>query len=361
MEQSTALQPAPQQSKLLELMAQQYKLDGQAFKNVLLKTVFPQDKPVTLEQLANFCAVAHEYKLNPLIREIFAFPSKSGGIIPIVSIDGWITMVQRHPQYDGHSFVHEWKDGKVGGQLVSMTCLMRRKDREHPIENTEFMEECRRDTDPWKKWPSRMLRHKCFIQSARYAFGLSGIYDEDEAERIIESELVITSAKPSIQMPQRMQQIEAKTVSQNPPESSIVEQVEQRQEAVGAAVQDALLEGPRDNGPMDGVQEVSGEVYPTYAETGEKEGERTIFAGLTDPVPEAQPEPEPEKPRGTWDRVNTLGRGKAQRIYTILNRHKKHTQAELDAVWLKPRRLDHLSDLPLELNDAVAKWAEGLE
>jgi len=351
MEPSTALQPAPQQSKLLEVMAQQYKLDGQAFKNVLLKTVFPQDKPVTLEQLANFCAVAHEYKLNPLIREIFAFPSKSGGIIPIVSIDGWITMVQRHPQYDGHSFVHEWKDGKVGGQLISMTCLMRRKDRQHPIENTEFMEECRRDTDPWKKWPSRMLRHKCFIQSARYAFGLSGIYDEDEAERIIESELTITPSRPEIRMPQRTQQLAAPAVVIDP-----VQQVEERQAEVAAAVTEALDAGQQGS---DETEPLQGEVFPSYEDgAGEKEGERTIFAGLTDDVPK---EAEPEKPRGTWDRANTLGRGKAQRIYAILNKHKKHTAAELDAVWLKPRKLDHLSDLPLELNDAIAKWAEGLE
>ena len=29
-----------------------------------------------------------------------------------------------------------------------------------------------------------MLRHKATIQAARYAFGLSGIYDEDEAQRM---------------------------------------------------------------------------------------------------------------------------------------------------------------------------------
>jgi hypothetical protein len=33
-----------------------------------------------------------------------------------------------------------------------------------------------------------MLRHKAYIQGARIAFGLSGIYDEDEAARIIEAE-----------------------------------------------------------------------------------------------------------------------------------------------------------------------------
>ena len=61
---------------------------------------------------------------------------------------------------------------------------MFRKDRAHPITVTEYMAECRRDTDTWRKWPARMLRHKAAIQAARYAFGFSGIYEEDEISRI---------------------------------------------------------------------------------------------------------------------------------------------------------------------------------
>ena len=53
------------------------------------------------------------------------------------------------------------------------------------------MDECQGPTTdryqnptPWGRWPARMLRHKATIQCARYAFGLSGIVDPDEAERI---------------------------------------------------------------------------------------------------------------------------------------------------------------------------------
>jgi TRAP-type uncharacterized transport system substrate-binding protein len=35
-----------------------------------------------------------------------------------------------------------------------------------------------------------MLRHKTLIQGARIAFGFAGIYDEDEAKRIIEADPV---------------------------------------------------------------------------------------------------------------------------------------------------------------------------
>ena len=70
------------------------------------------------------------------------------------------------------------------GKLAAITCRMYRKSRTRPTEVTEYMAECARETEPWKKWPARMLRHKALIQCAGYAFSLSGIFDEDEAERI---------------------------------------------------------------------------------------------------------------------------------------------------------------------------------
>jgi RecT family len=49
---------------------------------------------------------------------------------------------------------------------------------------TEYLAECWRDSEPWIRWPRRMLRHKALIQCARYAFGFSGIIDQDEYERL---------------------------------------------------------------------------------------------------------------------------------------------------------------------------------
>jgi hypothetical protein len=40
-----------------------------------------------------------------------------------------------------------------------------------------------------------MLRHKAMIQCARLAFGFAGIFDQDEAERIVERD--ITPTKPA--------------------------------------------------------------------------------------------------------------------------------------------------------------------
>lgn len=145
---------------------------GQGLIETLKKTAFKG--AVTDEQMAALLIVANQYKLNPWTSEIYAFPS-NGGITPVVGVDGWARIINENPQFDGMDFEQDSE---------SCTCRIYRKDRAHPVSVTEFMEECRRNTQPWKSHPKRMLRHKAMIQAARLAFGFAGIFDEDEAERI---------------------------------------------------------------------------------------------------------------------------------------------------------------------------------
>lgn len=129
-------------------------------------------------QMTTLMLVAQQYNLNPWTREIYAFPDKNNGIVPVVGVDGWSRIMNEHPQMDGMEFKQDDE---------SCTCIIYRKDRSHPISATEYMSECKRTTGPWSSHPKRMLRHKAMIQAARLAFGFGGIYDQDEAERIIES------------------------------------------------------------------------------------------------------------------------------------------------------------------------------
>jgi hypothetical protein len=46
------------------------------------------------------------------------------------------------------------------------------------------MYEAHTNQGAWLSHPRRMLRHKAMIQCARICFGLSGVYDPDEALRI---------------------------------------------------------------------------------------------------------------------------------------------------------------------------------
>lgn len=163
-------------------MADRYQMNPQAFEQTLRNTVMPSNVQVSKEQFAAFLMVAKKYSLDPITKQIFAFPAKGGGIQPVVSIDGWLTMINSHPQFDGMEF-DDVLDAE--NKLIAVTCRMYRKDRSRPVSVTEYMSECRRDTDTWRKWPARMLRHKAAIQAARYAFSFSGIVDEDEAQRMM--------------------------------------------------------------------------------------------------------------------------------------------------------------------------------
>ena len=171
----------PKRSMIAD-MALRYNMEPKAFSDTLRGTVVP--KNATNEEFAAFLMVAREYNLNPITKEIFAFPKQGGGIQPIVSVDGWANLINSHPQCDGVEFTDDLNDK---GDLVSITCKIFRKDRSHPTCATEYMSECRRDTSTWKQWPRRMLRHKALIQAARYAFGFAGVVDQDEAERFTDT------------------------------------------------------------------------------------------------------------------------------------------------------------------------------
>lgn len=151
--------------------------DGAGLIETLKATAFKGQ--VSDAQMTALMVVANQYGLNPWTKEIYAFPDKNNGIVPVVGVDGWSRIINSHPQFDGMDFEQD---------AESCTCIIFRKDRSHPIRVTEWMAECKRaNVGPWSSHPRRMLRHKAMIQCARLAFGYGGIYDQDEAERIVES------------------------------------------------------------------------------------------------------------------------------------------------------------------------------
>lgn len=150
--------------------------DGEGLIETLKATAFKGQ--VSDAQMTALLVVANQYALNPWTKEIYAFPDKNNGIVPVVGVDGWSRIINSHPQFDGMEFEQD---------AESCTCVIYRKDRGRPIKVTEWMSECKRGTGPWQSHPRRMLRHKSMIQCARLAFGYGGIYDQDEAERIVDA------------------------------------------------------------------------------------------------------------------------------------------------------------------------------
>ena len=164
--------------------------DGSGLIDVLKATAFKGQ--VSDAQMTALMVVANQYGLNPWTREIFAFPDKNNGIVPVVGVDGWSRIINNHPQFDGMEFVQD---------AESCTCIIYRKDRGHPIKVTEYMVECNRKMGPWLTHPRRFLRHKAMIQCARLAFGYGGIYDQDEAERIVDTGEVVPIQETPVQKP----------------------------------------------------------------------------------------------------------------------------------------------------------------
>ena len=178
---------APIQVKLLDRLAGRYSTDSVSLYRTLKDTVF---RGATDAELQALCVVAYTYDLNPFTKEIYAFPAKGGGIIPVVGIDGYIKTMNAHPQFDGIDFSYS-------EQLAQLTPGPRkpcpewievriyRKDRSRPIVVREYLDECFRATPPWLDHPRRMLRHKAVAQGARLAFGFGGVVDEDDAAAMV--------------------------------------------------------------------------------------------------------------------------------------------------------------------------------
>lgn len=178
MSEVATLPTTNQPPSLLAKIAQRYSVDPQKMLSTLKATAFKGD--VSNEQMMALLIVADQYGLNPWTKEIYAFPDRQNGIVPVVGVDGWARIINSHDQFDGMSFSQEDD---------SCTCIIYRKDRTHPIRVTEYMVECKRNVGPWQSHPRRMLRHKSMIQCARLAFGFVGVYDPDEAERIVERDV----------------------------------------------------------------------------------------------------------------------------------------------------------------------------
>jgi len=195
------------QLALVNRFAARVGVEPAVFKRTIKATVLKtKDREATDEEMVAFLAIADKYGLDPWTKEIHAFVDKGGGIVPIVGVDGWNHIANDHKAFDGEELRYppreEWvqidKDAKLCPPW--MEAAIYRKDRAHPTVHREYLDECYVPARSgqgrngaytirghWQTHTKRALEHKTRIQARRIAFGFSGIYDEDEAARIIAS------------------------------------------------------------------------------------------------------------------------------------------------------------------------------
>lgn len=189
---------------LIARLAGRFGVEPNRLLKCLTTQVFKQadGRQPSNEELMVLLLVCENFGLSPFNREIYAFRGKNGDIVPVVSLDGWAKIVRSQKDFNGVSFRFSETTVKVAGcnqELPEFVeCAMRLKGVDELIVIQEFMVECFNDKSPvWRKWPRRMLRTRAFIQCARLAFSLTGLYDEGEDFAEDLSGMVATGSVPS--------------------------------------------------------------------------------------------------------------------------------------------------------------------
>jgi phage recombination protein Bet len=264
--------------------------DGSGLTETLKLTCFRQrgNDVVTDAQMEALLIVAEMYRLNPFTKELFAFSDK-GAIVPVVSVDGWARIINENPAMNGMEF-------RYSDQFVTMPrgkpcpewceVVIYRRDRERPTVVREYLDEVYQAPrgqnaydGPWQSHTKRFLRHKTLIQGARIAFGFAGIYDEDEARRIIDAGTI--DASTGEVLPQKP------AARQEPPAwpaESFAQQFPRWSKAVGAGIKtvDEILTMARTKGALTPEQEK--QVKDLY---------RAPAADVTDATPKAETQAQP--------------------------------------------------------------------
>ena len=175
-------------------------LSRESFIRILTQTALSKLKFWTETDIERLLLTAQNLNLDPLCMDLYAVPNLTAGLFSqeaegdknsktkfksppvsiIVSLQGWMKMINSHPQFSGVSF----KEPESGENSLPawMECTIYRKDRVIPITVREYLSEVNNMTGAWITHPRRMLRHKSLVQSARLAFGFQASYVADSLD-----------------------------------------------------------------------------------------------------------------------------------------------------------------------------------
>lgn len=171
-------------------------LSYDSFVRLLIQSALCRLTIWTQADLDRLLMLSERLGLDPLNNEIYAVEAaqdagKKKRILFVVGLDGWLKIINSHPQFDGMRFT-ESEPGDDELPLY-MECTIFRKDRRVATSVREYMHEAHTNQGAWLTHPRRMLRHKAMVQCARACFGLGGLYEPDEAERV--SSALLSEAK----------------------------------------------------------------------------------------------------------------------------------------------------------------------
>jgi len=172
-------------SPLIERALNRSGLSYDSFVRLLTQGAFKGIAVWTSSDLDRLLIAAERYGLDPLSREIFMMQSNSdptSALLLVIGVDGWTHLINAHEQFEGVEFAESPE--LEHGVPAWVECTIYRRDRRVPLKLREYFCEARGEHLTWITHPRRMLRHKALVQCARIAFGLTGVFDADEAQRL---------------------------------------------------------------------------------------------------------------------------------------------------------------------------------
>lgn len=178
-------------ASLVAQLAADWGTDPAGLKTLLIETCFrinyPQ-APLNNEELMRLLRLCHRYRLNPFLGEICARRSSTGLVIPSVSLDGWLKILNSFSDYNGMEVSMSEREVRIDGVPVPEWCevTIYRRSIDHPVAHREYAVECVTEDPAWKQHPRRMLKRRTTVQAARYAFGVSvGFFEISEDPELI--------------------------------------------------------------------------------------------------------------------------------------------------------------------------------
>lgn len=185
---------------MVKEIAEQYKLSAERFLTSSLTILSSRlSRDMKESEVLAMCSLMKRYHLDPFAGHLYlreTFEGQSSTILPVLKIDGWLTMLNGQEQFDGLEFAYSdemipnpldnVEDPSAGRKVpVWMEASIFRKDRTRPTVVREYFLEVYQNSESWRAMGCRQLRHKTIIQCSRVAFGLGGLFDEDDISRML--------------------------------------------------------------------------------------------------------------------------------------------------------------------------------
>lgn len=200
------------------------------------------EPPLTDDEMFVGVSLVARFELDPIARDIYVTRRKTGELMTVIGLDGWIRILDRTEHYDGYEqeFGHD-----ANGQVEWLETRIYSKKRSHPIVYRAFAAEYKRVAGPTAdKLPVHMLGIFSLRHAARRFVPLGcHVMTEEEAEYLIRMDSQAEAPEPTTTGGSRLdrikQQVGAKATPTAPSEP-VVEPTEPEPPSLEEQIERAL-------------------------------------------------------------------------------------------------------------------------